>query len=76
MKPSIFPDGRMTPEAAAEYLGLTVSTLATMRSRGNGPLFLKRGRIFYYQADLDTWLQEAGKASSTAQQRLKQPKQQ
>jgi hypothetical protein len=70
MKISMFPDGRMTPEAASDYLGLTVKTLATMRCRGNGPKFIKRGRIFYFQSDLDAWLVEGGRVTSTAQARL------
>jgi hypothetical protein len=70
MEITMFPDGRMSPESASIYLGLTVKTLATMRCRGTGPKFLKRGRIFYFKADLDAWLDEAGRVTSTAQARL------
>ena len=66
----MYPDGRMTPENTALYLGLTVKTLATMRCRGTGPKFIKRGRIFYFKTDLDAWLAEAGRVTSTAQARL------
>jgi len=38
---------------AAAYLGLSIKTLAMQRWRGNGPPFVKRGRIFYYREDLD-----------------------
>ena len=45
------------PQAAA-YLGLSVSTLAKMRLRGDGPIYAKAGpRIVVYDlADLDAWL--------------------
>lgn len=65
----ISPDGRMDAISAAHYLGLASKTLAMWRCRGIGPKFVKRGRIFYYKADLDTWLAE-GRAQSTAQARL------
>jgi len=63
----IFPDGRMDSANAADYLGLSQKTLAMMRCQGTGPEFIKRGRIFYFKEDLDTWLIQAGKRSSTAQ---------
>lgn len=62
----VLPDGRMDAKNAALYLGLSDKTLAMKRCNGTGPRFLKRGRIFYYKADLDTWLQQ-GQAISTAQ---------
>jgi predicted DNA-binding transcriptional regulator AlpA len=45
------------PEAAA-YLGLSTSTLAKMRLRGDGPPYLKAGRriVIYDVHDLETWL--------------------
>ena len=63
----IFPDGRMDSANAAEYLGLSQKTLAMMRCQGTGPKYIKRGRIFYFNEDLDTWINQAGKRSSTAQ---------
>ena len=63
----IFPDGRMNVKNAASYLGLKEKTLAMMRSRGTGPQFIKRGRIFYFREDLDTWLNARGKLISTSQ---------
>ena len=65
----ILPDGRMDAKNAAKYLGLTVKTLAMMRSQGRGPRFVKRGKVFYFKADLDEWIAE-GKARSTAQAAL------
>jgi len=56
--PTIFmlPDGRMDRRNAAAYLGLSVKTLAMHATRGTGPKFIKRGRVWYYKTDLDAWL--------------------
>lgn len=62
----LYPDGRMNAKDASEYVGLSEKTLAMMRCRGTGPRFIKRGRIFYFQKDLDEWLFR-GAAVSTAQ---------
>ena len=58
-------DGRMDTKNAAAYLGLSIKTLAMKRCDGSGPVFVKRGRIFYYRDDLDKWLR-AGRVTSTA----------
>jgi hypothetical protein len=63
----VLPDGRLDAKNAATYLGLSDKTLAMMRCQGTGPCFIKRGRIFYYQEDLDTWLAQAKRVTSTAQ---------
>lgn len=62
IKVTIYPDGRMDTRNAAMYTGFTEKTMATMRSKGGGPKFIKKGRVFYYKADLDEWL-IAGKCS-------------
>jgi Helix-turn-helix domain len=62
----ILPDGRMNTTNAALYLGCSPKTLAHMRCSGKGPSFLKPGRVFYYQADLDAWLAGHGRRRSTA----------
>lgn len=62
-----YPDGRLDNKNAALYLGLKEKTLAMMRSAGTGPRFIKRGRIFYYREDLDHWLNENGRYTTTAQ---------
>lgn len=67
----ILPDGRMDTKNAARYLGLSEKTLAMMRSAGTGPVYVKRGRVFYYKEDLDVWLRE-GRVMSTAQLRAPQ----
>jgi predicted DNA-binding transcriptional regulator AlpA len=45
------------PEAAA-YLGLSLSTLAKMRLRGDGPAYAKAGTkiVLYDIGELNTWL--------------------
>lgn len=58
-------DGRMRAPDAAAYLGLAVHTLAMHRWRGTGPMFVKRGRIFYYRQDLDVWLRKGQMDSTT-----------
>ena len=67
----VYPDGRMDRKNAAIYLGLAVKTLAMHASRGTGPTYVKRGRVFYYRADLDAWLL-ATSATSASQARLAQ----
>ncbi len=67
---NVFPDGRLDTTNASAYLGLSPKTLAMMRTNGRGPEFIKRGRIFYYVADLDSWLNAKGKVTTTAQCRL------
>jgi hypothetical protein len=52
----ILPDGRMDRKNAALYLGLSVKTLAMHASRGTGPTFIKRGRVFYFRHD--DWLKD------------------
>jgi hypothetical protein len=65
----VYPDGRMDRKNASRYLGLSVKTLAMHASRGTGPTYVKRGRVFYYRADLDAWLLITS-TTSTAQARL------
>ena len=72
IKVQVFPDGRLDVPNAANYLGLKEKTLAMMRCQGNGPKFIKRGRIFYFQDDLDAWLNANGKLTSTSQCKARQ----
>ncbi len=66
----MYPDGRLDSKNASRYLGFEEKTLAMKRSDGSGPRFIKRGRIFYFKEDLDAWISQATKATSTAQARL------
>ena len=53
-----FENRNLRAPAAADYVGLSPSTLAKMRLRGDGPVYAKSGpRIVVYDvADLDAWL--------------------
>jgi hypothetical protein len=57
----------MPPQDAAEYLGgLVVGTLAKWRHYGQGPAFVRVGsRIFYDQADLDSYIDEHRRTSTS-----------
>lgn len=66
----VLPDGRLDTANAAAYVGLSIKTLAMMRCRGEGPRFIKRGKVFYYLDALDEWLRD-GEVKSTAQMPLK-----
>ncbi len=50
----VLPDGRMDTKNAARYCGLSEKTMAMKRCTGTGPKYVKRGRIFYHRADLDS----------------------
>lgn len=54
-----------TPEATAQFLGVTVETLAVWRSTGRYNIpFIKVGRsIRYRQSDLEKWLDERTRES-------------
>jgi hypothetical protein len=62
-----YPDGRMNTHNTSKYTGLSDKTLAMMRCNGTGPKFIKRGRIFYFQSDIDDWMNANGRMTSTAQ---------
>jgi excisionase family DNA binding protein len=58
-KPATLADTKrlLGTEAAAEYLGLAVQTLAKMRVSGESPPFYKLGRqVLYDRAELDDWV--------------------
>ena len=60
---------RFKAPAAADYLGLTESTIAKWRMTGRGPRYIKAGaRVLYDRADLDAWL-ETSKRENTSQKR-------
>lgn len=53
----VLPDGRITREDAATYLGLKSKTLAIWAMHGKGPSSRKvGGRVFYYKDDLDAFI--------------------
>ena len=48
----------MDTKAAADYLGLSPSTLNRMRVTGDGPRYSKLGRRMIYDVrDLDSWIE-------------------
>lgn len=54
-------------KGAAERIGLASKTLENMRTRGDGPQFMKLGRAVRYRiADLDAWM-AARLVSSTSE---------
>jgi predicted DNA-binding transcriptional regulator AlpA len=58
---------RLRVRDAADYIGLSISTLAKWRITGFGPRYIKAGaRVLYDRADLDEWL-KARRRSNTAQ---------
>ena len=53
----ILPDGRMTRENAATYLGMKPKTLAMWQLQGKGPRSLMvGGRRFYFKEALDAFI--------------------
>lgn len=52
----------LTPEGAADALGVSVATLSEWRKRGIGPTFVrlgaKHGRVLYKVADLEAFLDD------------------
>ena len=53
----ILPDGRLTREDAARYLGMRPKTLAMWQLDGKGPRSIRvGGRRFYFLADLDAFI--------------------
>ena len=53
----VLPDGRMSREHAATYLGLKPKTLAMWAMEGKGPRAHRvGGRCFYYKHDLEAFV--------------------
>lgn len=56
----------LTPAEASSLIQVATNTLAKWRVTGSGPCFLKVGsRVFYEQADLETWLQSRRRTSTS-----------
>ena len=59
----VLPDGRMSRDDAARYLGHAPKTLAMWQGQGKGPRsVLVGGRRFYFKSDLDAFVRD-GKAA-------------
>lgn len=53
----VLPDGRMTRQDAATYLGLKPKTLAMWAMEGKGPKSVRvGGRCFYFKDALDAFI--------------------
>lgn len=56
----------MTTKEAAAYLRLSRRTLERYRVTGQGPVFLKFGRlVFYRRSDLDRWKENRVRRSTS-----------
>jgi hypothetical protein len=58
---------RLRTPAAAEYVGLSVSTLEKLRLTGGGPAYYKSGPkiVVYRVEDLDAWLTARRRTSTS-----------
>ena len=67
--PLPFPAGVLRPAHAAEYIGLSLATLARMRCDGGGPEVtqLNKKAIGYTKASLDAWLSSRPRYRSTSE---------
>ena len=65
----------LRPPEASSYIGLSVSTLAKQRLRGDGPKFIRLSprAIGYLIADLDKWLDEKHFTSTSEYPALSAP---
>lgn len=60
------PLPKLCVERAADFLGLSVSTLNKMRLNGNGPRYLKLGRrVLYDIRDLEEWTAECTRSHTS-----------
>jgi len=63
----VHPDGRMDRKNSAIYLGCAAKTMADWAVKGIGPAYvLVGGRVFYFQSDLDDWINSKGKSASSS----------
>ncbi|AKK03078.1 helix-turn-helix transcriptional regulator [Corynebacterium epidermidicanis] len=55
----------LRPAELSELSGFPETTLATWRSRGRGPKFVRiMGRVYYRKTDVDAWLTDQIEASA------------
>lgn len=61
------PKRRLRTKAAADYLGLSKSTLEKKRVTGDGPVHAALGRVVVYDVeDLDEYVEERKRRSTSA----------
>lgn len=57
MRHTALPDDLMTAREAAEYVGLSMTTMSGQRWRNVGPVYFRRNqRVYYSKRDLDAYL--------------------
>jgi len=58
---------KLRAPAAAEYVGLSASTMAKLRMSGDGPPYSKAGArvVVYDRDDLDRWLDQRRRLSTS-----------
>ncbi|MEZ5669891.1 MAG: helix-turn-helix domain-containing protein [Alphaproteobacteria bacterium] len=65
------PSSCLNVDEAAAFIGLSTSTLAKLRLYGGGPVFCKLGRrVVYRQSDLEDWLAQRVRRSTSDQGRV------
>ena len=56
----------LNTQQAADYVGLSPSTMAKLRLSGDGPVFIKMGaRVVYQPPSLDEWLAQRRRTSTS-----------
>ncbi len=57
---------KLRTDKAAEYTGLSASTLEKLRLTGGGPAYIKLGKVVVYDpTDLETWLASKRRQSTS-----------
>jgi excisionase family DNA binding protein len=60
----------LSPRETAKYLNMGLSTVAKMRLRGNGPIYMKIGaKVIYRKTDLNAWLASKRRASTSQEEK-------
>ena len=56
----------LTPDEAAARVRLSPSTLSKMRGRGDGPRYVKIGRLVAYDVlDIDAWIEDRKRSATS-----------
>ena len=66
---NVLPPAVLRPKEAAQYIGLSIATLARMRVDGTGPVFIQihTRSIGYRREDLDDWVAARPRFRSTSE---------
>jgi hypothetical protein len=56
----------LDPVAVTTEYNIPKATLATLRCRGGGPLYIKRGaKVLYERGDIENWLNASKRANTS-----------